>query len=307
MKLSVVIPAFNEYNNIDYVLKELKDLLNDGSLVDKYQIIVVDDHSTDGTFSKVKSFKDHNVTAIRLSRQSGSHNAIRAGLSICDGDAAFCLSADGQDDPKIISKMLSRLTNSVQVVWAERDNTDEPFASNLLRFFFYLALKLTSTKSSIDPSKADYFLIGRKMIDTINSCSERNTSLYGLISWIGFDQVCLSYARRSRRTGKSKWNFKSRFKLASDWIISFSGIPLRLITYLGFITSVVGLIYASYIIALGMLELTTPGWAETVIITLVLGGVQMIMLGVTGEYIWRTLDESRKRPPFIIEDTSNTP
>ena len=307
MKLSVVIPAFNESNNIEYVLNELKGLFRDRSLVDEYQIIVVDDHSTDDTFSKVKSFKDHNIIAIRLSRQSGSHNAIRAGLSICKGDAAFCLSADGQDDPKIINQMLSRLNKSVQVVWAERDNTDEPLASNFLRFFFYLALKFTSTESSIDPSRADYFLIGRKMIDTINSCNERNTSLYGLISWIGFDQVCLSYTRRNRRTGKSKWNFKSRFKLASDWIISFSGIPLRLITYLGFMTSAIGLIYASYIIALGILELTTPGWAETVIITLVLGGVQMIMLGVTGEYIWRTLDESRKRPPFIIEDTTNIP
>ncbi|MBH45148.1 MAG: hypothetical protein CMC93_00850 [Flavobacteriaceae bacterium] len=305
MNLSIIIPAFNEQSNIEYVLNELNDLLKDKSIVDNYQIIVVDDHSSDDTLKKVKNLENSKISAVRLSKQSGSHNAIRAGLSVCKGDAAFCLSADGQDDPRIISEMISRLNENVQVVWAQRDNSDEPLASNLLRFFFYLALKITSTNSEIDPAKADYFLIGRKMIDTINSCKERNTSLCGLISWIGFDQVCISYTRRNRRTGKSKWNFRSRLKLASDWIISFSGVPLRSITYLGFTTSIMGLIYAFYIIALGVMELTTPGWAETVIITLVLGGVQMIMLGVTGEYIWRTLEESRKRPAFIIEEKIN--
>ena len=303
MNLSVIIPAFNEIDNIFFVLDELKEELAHSNFINTYEIIVVDDHSTDETFAKVKELNENNVSAIRLSKNSGSHNAIRAGLSICSGDAAFCLSADGQDDPRIINKMIPLLLDeNAQVVWAKRENNNEPFVSNILRFVFYLFLKLTTSNSLINPATADYFLLGRKMINAINSCAESNTSLYGLISWLGFNQVSLLYTRRNRKRGKSKWNFRSRLKLANDWIISFSGVPLRLITYLGFGTSFIGLTYAMYIMALGIMELTTPGWAETIIITLFLGGVQMIMLGVTGEYIWRNLEESRKRPAFIIED-----
>jgi len=306
MNLSVIIPVFNETGNIILVLDELKEALAESNFIKTYEIIVVDDHSTDETFAKIKQLNEHNVSAIRLSKNSGSHNAIRAGLSICTGDAAFYLSADGQDDPRIINKMIPLLLDeNAQVVWAKRENNNEPFPSNILRHIFYLTLKLTTSNSLVNHATADYFLLGRKMINAINSCSESNTSLYGLISWIGFNQVSLLYTRRNRRGGKSKWNFRSRLKLASDWIISFSGVPLRIITYLGFTTSFIGLTYAIYIIALGIMEQTTPGWAETIIITLFLGGVQMVMLGVTGEYIWRNLEESRKRPTFIIEDRIN--
>lgn len=306
MNLSVIIPAFNEIDNIFFVLDELKETLAHSNFINTYEIIVVDDHSTDETFAKIKELNENNVSAIRLSKNSGSHNAIRAGLSICTGDAAFCLSADGQDDPRIINKMVPLLLDqNAQVVWAKRENNNEPFVSNILRLIFYLALKLTTNNSLINPATSDYFLLRRKMINAINLCAESNTSLYGLISWIGFNQVSLLYTRRNRKGGKSKWNFRSRLKLASDWIISFSGVPLRIITYLGFTTSFIGLTYAIYIIALGIMGKTTPGWAETIIITLFLGGVQMVMLGVTGEYIWRNLEESRKRPTFIIEDRIN--
>lgn len=305
MYLSVIIPAFNEKESILFVLEELEVVVQDLKFIDNYEIIVVDDHSTDGTLEKIKNLKKSKLSAIRLSKQSGSHNAIRAGLSVCNGDVAFCLSADGQDDPQILGDMTPLIKKGAQVVWAQRTDTSEPFFSNILRILFYLALKLTTKNTTVDPSSADYFLIGRKMIDAINTCNERNTSLFGLISWIGFKQVTINYKRRKRARGESKWNFKSRLKLASDWIISFSGIPLRVITYLGFFTAIAGLIYAGFITALGIMELTTPGWAETIIITLFLGGVQMIMLGVTGEYIWRSLEETRKRPIFIIEESVN--
>tara|TARA_B100001093_G_C26860135_1_gene1029671 strand:+ start:4567 stop:5493 length:927 start_codon:yes stop_codon:yes gene_type:complete len=305
MYLSVIIPAFNEKESILFVLEELELVIQDLKFIENYEIIVVDDHSTDGTLEKIKNLKNSKLSAIRLSKQSGSHNAIRAGLSVCNGDIAFYLSADGQDDPKILGDMTPLIKKGAQVVWAQRANTNEPFFSNILRILFYFALKLTTKNTTVDPSSADYFLIGRKMIDAINTCNERNTSLYGLISWIGFKQVTIIYKRRKRARGESKWNFKSRLKLASDWIISFSGIPLRVITYLGFFTAIAGLIYAGFITALGIMELTTPGWAETIIITLFLGGVQMIMLGVTGEYIWRSLEETRKRPVFIIEESVN--
>ena len=305
MKLSVIIPAFNEGNNIVYTLAEVKDLLISLTEVREFEIIIVDDHSTDNTFNKVKDINDKSFCAIRLSKQSGSHSAIRAGLSVCSGDAAFCMSADGQDDPNVIPQMIELLKNNNEVIWAHRIQENKISIVNIFRILFYLILKFSIKLPTIDPATADYFLIGRKMIDGINSCNERNTSLYGLITWLGFNQVSVFYKRRNRRGGKSKWNLKSRIKLASDWIISFSGIPLKAITFLGFSTACIGLVYAIYIMVLGIMKLTTPGWAETIIVILILGGIQMIMLGMTGEYIWRNLEESRKRPCFIIEDSTN--
>jgi len=303
MKLSIIIPAYNEEHNIVHVIDEVISTLSEINGINGFEIIVVDDHSSDSTYSIVEKLNLKNVLIARLSKRSGSHDAIRAGLSICNGDAAFCITADGQDDPKVLIDMVPLLCEDYEVVWAHRKIAPS-FHLNILRLVFYFLLKILTKKTAVDLSTADYFLIGKKMIDSINRCTETNTSLYGLINWIGFNQINLSYNRRERKVGKSKWNLISRLKLASDWIVSFSGIPLRIITILGLVTAFIGLLYSLYIMILGFLELTSPGWAETVIITLFLGGIQLTMLGVTGEYIWRNLEESRRRPLFIIEKQS---
>ena len=140
-----------------------------------------------------------------------------------------------------------------------RENENNKFSINqIFRLFFYSILRLSTNKIQVDPATADFFLLGRKMINSINLCSERNTSLFGLITWLGFNQTGVYYNRRNRTSGRSKWKLKSRIKLANDWIISFSGIPLKAITTLGFCTACIGLIYSVYIIALGIMELTTP-------------------------------------------------
>ena len=303
MKLSIIIPAYNEEHNIVHVIDEVISTLSEIKGINGFEIIVVDDHSSDSTYSIVEKLNLKNVLIARLSKRSGSHDAIRAGLSICNGDAAFCITADGQDDPKVLIDMVPLLCEDYEVVWAHRKIAPS-FHLNILRLVFYFLLKILTKKTAVDLSTADYFLIGKKMIDSINRCTETNTSLYGLINWIGFNQINLSYNRRERRVGKSKWNLISRLKLASDWIVSFSGIPLRIITILGLVTAFIGLLYSLYIMILGFLKLTSPGWAETVIITLFLGGIQLTMLGVTGEYIWRNLEESRRRPLFFIEKQS---
>ena len=303
MKLSIIIPAYNEEHNIVHVIDEVISTLSEIKGINGFEIIVVDDHSSDSTYSIVEKLNLKNVLIARLSKRSGSHDAIRAGLSICNGDAAFCITADGQDDPKVLIDMVPLLCEDYEVVWAHRKIAPS-FHLNILRLVFYFLLKILTKKTAVDLSTADYFLIGKKMIDSINRCTETNTSLYGLINWIGFNQINLSYNRRERRVGKSKWNLISRLKLASDWIVSFSGIPLRIITILGLVTAFIGLLYSLYIMILGFLKLTSPGWAETVIITLFLGGIQLTMLGVTGEYIWRNLEESRRRPQFFIEKQS---
>lgn len=306
MILSVVIPAHNEVENIPMIIQKVEESIRAVTLIESYEIIICDDHSSDQSFQRVLSLGKENIKAIRLSRRSGSHTAIRAGLSRAVGDAVLCVSADGQDDPNVLHEMINKIKNGKQIVWGVRRNRDEPFFNRKFSELFYRLLSLfVPNENNIELSNADFYLLDRKVVNAINSCQERNTSLFGLIAWVGFKQDQVTYERKSRMVGKSKWNFKSKLKLTMDWIIAFSGIPLRLITILGTAIATLGFFYALLVIALGLFGNTAPGWASTVILILVLGGIQLVMLGVIGEYLWRTLDEGRKRPLFFIEEETN--
>jgi dolichol-phosphate mannosyltransferase len=151
-------------------------------------------------------------------------------------------------------------------------------------------------------SNIDFFLISRRLVEATRHFKETNTSLFGLIIWLGFKQDFVRYSRRTRRTEKSKWDLRSKIRAAISWIVAFSGIPLKLISLLGFLTAALGFAYALFIIVYASLGYAPPGWSEPVILILVLGGIQMVMLGLMGEYLWRNLDESRKRPLYFIED-----
>lgn len=306
MLLSVVIPAYNEAQNIPIIVNELIGHISTISDISRSEIFICDDHSSDETFQVVKQLKIPNVKCIRLSRRSGSHVAIRAGLSVAKGDLVLCISADGQDDPAVLPEMVHKIINGKQIVWGVRTKRKESFLYKRFTLLFYKLLELfINTENKIDLANADFYLLERKVVDAINSCPERNTSLFGLIAWIGFKQDDVKYQRRERSIGKSKWSLRSKMRLVLDWIIAFSGIPLKLISIFGILVAFIGLLYALVIIYLSLSGLTTPGWAETVILILLIGGIQMIMIGVIGEYLWRTLDESRNRPVFFIEEISN--
>lgn len=306
MYLSVIIPAYNEEQNLLLFLKELEAELA-VQYIDGYEIIVCDDHSSDNTFAAINKLKNKNIKSIRLSKRSGSHTAIRAGLSIAKGDAALCLSADGQDDPSILAQMIAKLKEGNHIVWALRKKRSEPFLQKLSAILFYKMLKwFFQTDSTINLANADFFLLDRKVIKAINECKERHTSLFGLLIWLGFKQDCVSYERRDRISGKSKWSFRSKLRMMKDWIISFSGLPLKFISLLGIVIAVIGLLYAIIIFFLALGGHTTPGWAESLIISLLSNGTQLIILGIIGEYLWRTFDETRKRPLFFIEDETDS-
>lgn len=303
MKLSVVIPAYNEATNIGAVISELQKTIAVCSDVSATEIIVVDDHSSDQTFETVKQLPSP-VRCIRLSRRSGSHTALRAGIRLATGDAVLCISADGQDNPQVLSEMLIKWKMGVHTVWAIRESRNERWLDKMAAQVFYWILKafMDGGKNEIDLSNADFYLLSKRTAQAINRCEERNTSLFGLIVWLGFKQDAVKYTRRERISGKTKWTFRSRLRLAKDWVIAFSGIPLKLITNMGIATATLGFIYAAYIFVCAILQYTTPGWAETVLITLFSSGILMIMLGIVGEYLWRTLEESRMRPLYFIED-----
>jgi len=309
MKLSIVIPALNEEENILETIAELRTALGESSdIVAAHEIIVVDDHSTDNTFGTVADLNSPNLRAIRLSRRSGSHMAIRAGLAAATGDGALCLSADGQDDPRMLRQMLERWRAGDNIVWALRKGREnEPLAQRLFAKSFYRLLAwFGSAPTGIDLSRADFYLLDRKVVTAINACPERNTSLFGLVAWLGFRQGWVEYDRKKRRAGTSSWNFRSRLRLATDWIIAFSGVPLKLMTVAGFLIAGLGFLYALLVIARSILY-GSPlvGWSSVMTAILLLGGGQMMMLGIIGEYLWRTLDESRNRPAYFIEQDSD--
>lgn len=305
MKLSVVIPAYNESENIKATIEEVLSITDQIPDVDTVQTIVVDDHSSDNTFNIVSELNDPRISCLRLSKQSGSATAFRAGIREARGDAVLCISADGQDNPSCLPEMLEKWRKGAKVVWALRTGrTNEAKHIRIPAVFFYKLLNLLggNVNAGIDLANADFWLFDRVTVDAFNSCTERNTDIGGLIAWLGFNQDTVQYERRQRRHGKSKWNFRSRLRLAKDWIIAFSGLPLKLMPVVGFFVAALGFLFAIYILILYFTEGSVEGWTTIMVVILFLGGIQMIMLGIIGEYLWRNLEESRKRPLYFIEE-----
>jgi len=233
MDLSVVLPAYNESENLDFVLDELISIISTIEEITDYEIIVVDDHSEDGTFDLIEKKLSKSIKCIRLSRRSGSHTALRAGIRHSQGDLVLCISADGQDQPEVLQKMINKIIHDkYDVVWAVRKSREESILYKLFAGSFYRILTWMTKIEHLgfEYSKADFYLFNRKIANAINDCNERNTSLFGLILWLGFKQGFVEYDRRNRYKGKSKWTYHALLHLAKDWIIAFSGIPLKLIS-----------------------------------------------------------------------------
>lgn len=304
--LSVVIPAYNEDSNIARLLTELQQSLSLCPDIREYEIIFVDDHSSDRTFETIQTLvkSTHSkIYGLRLSRRSGSHTALRAGIARARGNLVLCIAADGQDDPAALGAMIQKIKEGCAIVWALRNSRDEPWISKCITLFAYGLIKtfINSGAFEQDIANADFFMFNHQFAEAINRCPERNTSLFGLLLWLGFKQGSVPYERRERFGGKSKWGLRSKLRLFKDWIIAFSGIPLKITFWVGLVTAVLGLLYALFIFFYALMGFSQSGWAGTVILILVLGGIQMLMLGIMGEYLWRNLDETRSRPLYFIE------
>jgi len=268
--LSIVIPAYNEEANIARLLAELEQSLNQCPDVREYEVVVVDDHSSDRTFETIQALakaSQGRIRGLRLSRRSGSHTALRAGIARTLGNLVLCIAADGQDDPAALGAMIQKIKESCDIVWALRNKRDEPWLSKIFASFAYGLIKVfvNSGFSEQNIANADFFMFNRPFADAINRCPERNTSLFGLLLWLGFKQGSITYERRARIEGKSKWTLRSKMRLFKDWVIGFSGIPLKLIFWIGLWTSAVGLLYAVFILVYSLMGYAKPGWAETAI------------------------------------------
>ena len=306
--LSIVIPVFNEEAALPALFERLQKLADKLAPL-ATEIILVDDHSNDRSPELLREVcrGNRHFRYARLAKNSGSHVAILAGLAMARGECAVFLAADLQDPPELILQMLDLWRAGHHVVWAVREEREGVSKIDvLLSNTFYRLLNLLG-EVNLPPRGSDFALLDRKAADALLQSAGSDPSIGGEIARLGFSSTQISYVKAKRAAGGSKWTPKRKLKAFADAFVSFSYAPLRAMSYLGMTLSVLGCAYAILVIAL-RLTMRTPvqGWASVVVIVLVMGGVQMMMLGVLGEYLWRTLEAARHRPIYFLEETSES-
>lgn len=305
MKLSLIIPVLNEEENVAHLVPAIDAAFAAEKDVE-LELVFVDDGSRDGTFAALSRMAagDSRLRVIRFSRNFGSHAALLAGFEKCSGDAAAYLAADLQDPPSVLCKMVAKWREGAAVVWGTREKRDDTLDTKLFSFI-YSSLMRRLALPDMPRTGLDLCLIDRKVINALVDMREKNTSIFGLILWSGFPQVFVPYHREARKRGKSRWTLSKKVKLVVDSFVAFSFFPIRLVTYLGISLSMVGFAYGAFVTINWFIHDTAvQGWSSIVTLLVMLSGVQLLMLGIVAEYLWRTFDETRNRPPFIIRDTA---
>lgn len=302
--VSTVIPVYHNAASLPELVRQLQAMARQNSDCD-FEFIFVDDGSKDESYAVLCALRaqDARIGVVKLSRNFGSNPAILAGLTRARGDAIGVISADLQDPPQVIDDMLKRWRDGSKVVLAIREERDDPGLSSLLSASFYALFRRFAIKS-MPPQGFDCFLIDRYVNNILINIQENNAFLAGLVLWLGFDPAIVYYKRHRReaRYGRSMWTLTKKIKYFVDSFVAFSYFPLRVTSILGFAFSGLGLLYAVVIILSRIFAgIEVEGWSSMMVVLLIVSGVQMIMIGVVGEYLWRNLDETRKRPRFVIE------
>jgi dolichol-phosphate mannosyltransferase len=303
--ISVVIPIYNEEKNIPLLFERLKNALeNTGQ---SFELIYVNDGSKDHSISVIKGLaKDHSfVKYINFSRNFGHQIAVSAGLDLCKGTEVVIIDADGQDPPELIPELYKKLKEGYEIVYAKRKSRKGESALKLLtaRWFYKILAKLTSIDIPMDTG--DFRIIHRKVVDQINKMPEKQKFLRGQMAWVGFRQTFVEYDRDERMSGDTGYTFRKMFRLAMDGITSFSNFPLRVATISGFACAFIGfflIIYTLY--SRYVLKDYEPGWSSLMITIVFIGGIQLIGIGIIGEYISRIYDNIRNRPLYIVDETN---
>ncbi len=308
--LSVVIPIYNEEQTIPELTRRLfilQDLLirNRSFKKDDLEVLFVNDGSRDDSFGVLKKFcaQTNGFYLVNLSRNYGHQTAITAGIDTARGEAVVVMDGDLQDPPEFVDDLYGKLLEGYDVVYAKRKKRPgESWFKLLTAHAFYRILKKI-TRFDIPIDTGDFRIMSRRVTNVLCSMREQHRYIRGLISWIGFKQTGLEYEREERFEGVTKFSVGKMLKFALDGITSFSSAPLKLSSYLGFFTAFGGAIYALFVIYLRIFTSETiTGWSSMMIVVLILGGTQLLALGMIGEYLSRVNDESKNRPLYVIED-----
>jgi polyisoprenyl-phosphate glycosyltransferase len=300
---SVIVPVCNESANIHILYERIQEAV--AGLDADWELLFVDDGSWDDSFDILVELHRMRpeVRALRLSRNFGSHIAIAAGLDHASGDLAIIMAADMQDPPEVLPALFERWKAGCDIVWGVRQDRDDPLTNRLWSWAFYTLIRRIALPDYPKGGTGSFCLIDRMVIEAFQQLRERNRVTFGLLSWVGFRQEHVPYRRERRHAGRSGWTSGRRVKAALDTIASFSYFPIRLISYIGICVSLLSVVGALYVL-LTALFFARPvaGWPSLMVVVLFLGGVQLITLGIIGEYLWRSLDESKQRPLYFIRD-----
>lgn len=300
-KISIIVPIFNEEQNI----RELYEALC--SHVEFSELIFVDDGSTDQSISKIKELRnqDERVRFLSFSRNFGHQNALKAGLDHCTGNCAITMDGDLQHPPSLIPNMISEWKNASDIVISIRkDSKKQVWYKRATSFLFYKLNNLLSD-TQISPGSADFRLLDRKVIDVIAQMTETPIFFRGMVSWLGFSQSTITYTPDERKHGSTKYSGRKMLSFSLEGITSFSIRPLRLASYTGFFIAFLSLIYGIYAIYVKLFTSeAVDGWASLLAMIAFMGGMQMIMIGIIGEYLGKLFLSSKGRPPYVIKEKS---
>ncbi|MBN1382514.1 MAG: glycosyltransferase family 2 protein [Deltaproteobacteria bacterium] len=301
--LSIVVPAYNEEEVLQEFHQRLTAVLSGIQM--NPEIIYVNDGSNDKTFEVMSKLRDMDsrVAILDLSRNFGKEIALSAGLQKANGDAVVIIDADLQHPPELIQEFIKEWKNGYDVVYGKRiDRSDETVLKKVTSYIFYRFIQQMA-KVKIPENSGDFRLLSRRAVNAINSLQESHRFMKGLFAWIGYPQKAIVYKVEPRKAGKTKWSYWGLWNLAIEGITSFSTIPLRISTVIGIITALGSFLYGLYLIMITLIYGNpVPGYPSLIVLILFLGGVQLVSIGVMGEYLGRVFNETKQRPLYFVNN-----
>lgn len=298
--ISCIVPVYNEEENVIHFFSQLYKTLSE--LSHRFEMIVIDDGSRDSTVKKIMALSISQIKLIGFSRNFGKETALTAGLDHCSGDVAILMDADFQHPLEVVPQFLNHWAEGYEMVYGVRKNrhTESFIKRKFTQFFYWLMLKMT--KIHMPNNAGDFRLLDRKVIQALNSFQERTRFMKGLYAWVGFKSKAIPFEVHERAAGKSSWGLRKLTELAITGITSFSDIPLRVWGFIGFVVSLLALIYAIYFLLVTLIYgADLPGFPSIIVAVMFLGGIQLLSIGILGEYIARIFTEVKQRPKYIIE------
>lgn len=301
--LSIVVPVFNEAEVVGAFYERMTAVAR-ALPFDEYEILFIDDGSADDTWARIRSFaeRDPAVRPLKLSRNFGHQAAITAGLDHARGDCVVIIDSDLQDPPEVVPQLVARWEEGYDVVYGTRSSRDGEGSMKLLTAGAFYRLLNRLTRINIPVDTGDFRLLSRRAADQLRGLREQDRFVRGLVSWIGFRQTGVPYARDRRYAGSTKYPYRKMVKFALDGITSFSTVPLRLAMWLGYGASGLAFLYLLSVFVQKLMGGTVQGWATIMVALLFLGGVQLICLGIMGEYVGRIFNEIKGRPLYVVEE-----
>jgi glycosyltransferase involved in cell wall biosynthesis len=299
--ISCVVPVYNEEANAVAFFTQLQACLH--TLTNRFEIIAIDDGSRDATVAKISALpSDYHIKLIGFSRNFGKETALTAGLEHCSGDVAILMDADFQHPIEVLPTFLEQWGAGNEMVYGVRHNRDDEtvLKRSFAHLFYWLMTKITQI--DIPNNAGDFRLLDRKVINALNSFEERIRFMKGMYAWVGFKKVAVPFEVQARAGGSSSWGFGRLTELAITGIISFSDIPLRVWGFVGFVVSFIAMLYAAYFLTYTLIYgADLPGFPSIIVAVMFLGGIQLMSIGILGEYIARIFTEVKKRPKYLIE------